>query len=327
MSRKFRRGRLVKYAVSIDWIGPAVCRFSRFGAPKMHIVNKKFLDIDASIGVIHKTWKTAFALAVRHDFDQAQTALPCTSRARARQPGGQRRAGRALPRQRLLRAGGPSPSALRDAPKRAREGAIREFSRDPLRRLACHVLPSAGCLRARRRGGIGSAQERTTGRSQVDGRGAGLRLGSTAGRSRTQLDSTSGAGEGAVQRVGTSSQHRAGSRAAEKKRAAATPEIADALRRQNKALLISSYERIRAQATKSASTDDSIGQDLFCQRGFAAWLADLRCVSGSGRVASVAPMLPLQGNSDPVFADEAGNALACLVASMIQPLLFTGVTS
>lgn len=66
-------------------------------------------------------------------------------------------------------------------------------------------------------------------------------------------------------------------------------------------LLVSSYERLREQATKSVPTQVSTGQHLFFQRGLAAWLADFCCVSGSTRPTPISRSVPSPDGSDPVI--------------------------
>ena len=326
MSRQFCRICLVNYA---DILG--VCNLYcidnlAISDIMLYILNdqiKTFLDSRTMLGIIYKTYFAIFTFGDCHD---NKTGVPTSgaSRARAHQSSGRCSSRRTLLRQRLFRTGGPCSSTLRDAPKRANEGAECKHGRDLLRCFSRYLLPSAVGLRTRRRGRIDPTKEGATKRSQVDSRCLGIRLESTARRSRTQLNNSFGVGETAIQFVGTSSQYRACTGTKEKKTMQLA--VADTLRQQHKAHLVSSYERLREQATNALPEDLSTGQQLFFQRGFAVWLVELCSVPCTARPAFLSQVSPTQTDPAPIIPDETNHALACLVASMIQSFLKAGVT-
>ncbi len=324
MSRKLCRLCPVKYAGPLGVDDCCVFARSRLCRVLCVFMGYVYLDKEMRHGIICKTWFFISAYGLDHDLE-TESAASSPSRAGVAKPDGRSSKGRSLPRQRLLRAGGYRSSAIRDAPKRARERADSEFSGDPLRRFSCHVLPSANGLRAGRCGGINAAEERATGRSQTDGRGLGFSLSETAKRNRTQLIGLGRLGQRAVRSVSTSTFDRASSRATEKKRT--RPSIAKTLCQQDKEHLVSSYERLREQTTKSPSTELTTGQHLFCQRGFAAWLADFCCDTGATPPAPMSRSVSVLDGPEAILPDEASNTFACLVASMVQPFLSTGATS
>lgn len=276
------------------------------------------LDKEYRKGIIKQTANAMPKRRFTDEFRKSQVSPTiCNEKNRTRQCEHRDGARRQIRGQRFFRPGGSGSGSIRNAAKRTDEGANSSCRRRGIWCLPRNFLPGTDIVRSGRHFWIDPQKERSTPRPQTDQGDYEFYRGPVKERPGPPFGRTCGVGQQTVSVLRASSKCRASTCAQEKKTSVAET-ITTALRQVDNQDLVSHYERVRQEVTSTVSTTQSMGQQLFCQRGLALWLTEW-CVTKqpikrSSRTSVKPPPMP----------NFAAEALTTIFASMFTQLIHNG---